>query len=116
MISRTQKEFSEEDIARITGTYHSWRSDKYKPQVEATDPVYSDEPGYCKSATLDDIRKHDFVLTPGRYVGAAALEDDGIPFETKMSEMTQTLYQQMEESAKLDKVIRKNLEVLGYVK
>jgi type I restriction enzyme M protein len=114
MISRTQKEFSEEDIARITGTYHSWRSDKYKPGAEVSSPVYTDEPGYCKSATLEDISKHDFVLTPGRYVGAAALEDDGIPFETKMSEMTQTLYQQMEESAKLDKVIRKNLEVLGY--
>jgi type I restriction enzyme M protein len=114
MISRTQKELGEEDIARIANTYHSWRSDKYKPEAEATDAVYSDEPGYCKSAKLDDIRKHDFVLTPGRYVGAAALEDDGIPFETKMSEMTQTLYQQMNESAKLDKVIRKNLEALGY--
>lgn len=56
------------------------------------------------------------MLTPGRYVGASPLEDDGIPFETKMTEMSQTLYAQMEESAKLDAVIRKNLEVLGYGK
>ena len=77
-------------------------------------PAYADIPGYCKSATLDDIRKHDYVLTPGRYVGAAPLEDDGIPFETKMAEMSQTLYKQMAESAKLDSVIRKNLEELGY--
>lgn len=116
MISRTQKELTDEDITRITDTYHSWRSDKYKPEAEVSDPVYTDEPGYCKSATLEDIRKHDFVLTPGRYVGAAPVEDDGIPFETKMTEMTQTLYQQMDESAKLDKVICKNLEVLGYGK
>jgi len=60
------------------------------------------------------MRKHDFVLTPGRYVGAADIEDDGIPFETKMTEMSQTLYAQMAESAKLDEVIRKNLEGLGY--
>ena len=70
--------------------------------------------GYCKSVTFEDMRKHDFVLTPGRYVGAADLEDDGIPFETKMSEMSQTLYRQMEESAKLDEVIRENLQRLGY--
>jgi len=60
------------------------------------------------------MRKHDFVLTPGRYVGAAPLEDDGIPFETKMSELSKTIYGQMEVSAKLDDVIRKNLEGLGY--
>ena len=81
---------------------------------EAKDGVYEDQSGYCKSATLEEIRKHDYVLTPGRYVGAAPLEDDGIPFETKMTKMSQTLYTQMEESAKLDDVIRKNLKQLGY--
>lgn len=128
MISRTQKELTETDIARIAGTYHAWRSDNTKSQPErvsegqnqpqslAHASGYEDQPGYCKSATLEDIRKHDFVLTPGRYVGAADLEDDCIPFETKMTEMTQLLYQQMEESSKLDEVIRKNLEVLGYGK
>ncbi|MDB4378695.1 type I restriction-modification system subunit M [Akkermansiaceae bacterium] len=106
MISRIQKEFTEEDIAGITKTYHGWRSE--------SGDAYEDVAGYCKSATLEEIQKHDFVLTPGRYVGAAAIEDDGIPFETKMTELSQTLYGQMKESAKLDGVIQKNLEGLGY--
>ena len=76
--------------------------------------TYQDQAGYCKSASLDDIKANDYVLTPGRYVGAAPLEDDGIPFETKMTELSKTLYEQMQESDKLDEVIRKNLEVLGY--
>ena len=95
------------DIAAIAKTYHAWRG-------EAKDGAYEDVAGYCKSANLEDMRKHDYVLTPGRYVGAAAIEDDGIPFETKMIEMSQTLYAQMAESEKLDTVIQKNLEGLGY--
>jgi type I restriction enzyme M protein len=75
---------------------------------------YEDIPGFCKAATLDDIKANDYVLTPGRYVGAAEIEDDGIPFEHKMAELTQTLYRQMEEAEKLDAVIRENLETLGY--
>jgi type I restriction enzyme M protein len=106
MISRTQKELSEEDIASIAKTYHDWRSE--------TGDTYEDIAGYCKSATLEEIQKHNYVLTPGRYVGAAAIEDDGIPFETKMTELSQTLFAQMEESNQLDSVIRKNLETLGY--
>lgn len=118
MISRTQKEFGVEDIAAIAKTYHTWRgSTSTKNQELGTKystEAYADVAGYCKSATLDDMRKHNYVLTPGRYVGAADIEDDGVAFETKMSEMSQTLYAQMEESAKLDEVIRKNLEGLGY--
>ena len=127
MISRTQKELSADNIATIADTYHAWRStplpstssgNSTQPAeaepVEAKAITYQDQPGYCKSATLADIQKHDYVLTPGRYVGAAPLEDDGIPFETKMTELSQTLYAQMAESAKLDDVIRKNLEGLGY--
>lgn len=120
MISRTQKELDENDIAAIADTYHNWRSQtstkNQEPETKNSTEAYADVAGYCKSATLEDIRKHDYVLTPGRYVGAAALEDDGIPFETKMTELSQTLYAQMEESAKLDEVIRKNLEGLGYGK
>lgn len=119
MISRTQKELSPENIAQIADTYHAWRSEKKKSSSLTPHPSslqYQDVPGYCKSATLEGIRKHDFVLTPGRYVGAAALEDDGIPFETKMTELSQTLHAQMEESANLDEVIRKNLEGLEYGK
>jgi type I restriction enzyme M protein len=130
MISRTQKELTDEDIAKIATTYHAWRGEYIPhpnplPEGEGvgSSPAgrsgdegtqYKDEPGYCKSAKLEDMRKHDYVLTPGRYVGAAPLEDDGIPFETKMTEMSQTLYAQMAESAKLDEVIRHNLEGLGY--
>jgi type I restriction enzyme M protein len=127
MISRTQKELTAEDISKIAETYHAWRSgsngapaplgDSQKNAAGAASlPGYQDIPGYCRSATISEIRKHDYVLTPGRYVGAAALEDDGIPFETKMTDLSQTLYAQMAESAKLDEVIRKNLEGLGYGK
>ena len=63
---------------------------------------------------MDEIKANDYVLTPGRYVGAAEIEDDGVPFEEKMLELTQTLYHQMDESEKLDAVIRENLEALGY--
>jgi len=109
MVDRTHKELTEADIAEIARTYHSWRG-------EAKDGEYEDKPGFCKSSTLADIQANDYVLTPGRYVGAAAIEDDGIPFETKMNDLTATLYQQMEEAQKLDKAIRKNLEALGYGK
>ncbi len=109
MVDRTHKELTEADIAEIARTYHAWRG-------EAKDGEYEDKPGFCKSSTLADIQANDYVLTPGRYVGAAAIEDDGIPFETKMNDLTARLYQQMEEAQKLDKAIRKNLEALGYGK
>ena len=76
--------------------------------------VYRDIPGFCKSATLDDIRKHGHVLTPGRYVGAEAVEDDGELFEEKMKRLTATLRQQQAEAAKLDAAIAANLKELGY--
>ncbi len=107
MIDRTHKELTADDLAEITRTYHAWRG-------EEKDGEYEDKAGYCKAAKREEITKHDYVLTPGRYVGAAEVEDDGIPFETKMTELTKTLYQQMKESEKLDTVIRKNMEVLGY--
>ena len=109
MIDRTHKELTGDDIAEIARTYHAWRG-------EAKDGEYEDKPGYCKAATLDDIKANDYVLTPGRYVGAAEIEDDGIPFEEKMAELTQKLYKQMEEAEKLDAVIRENLAGMGYVR
>jgi len=107
MVDRTHKELTVEDIARIAGTYHDWRGKNKENN-------YEDIPGYCRGVTLEDIKANDFVLTPGRYVGAAEIEDDGIPFEVKMTELTKTLYEQMKKSEKLDGVIRKNLEHLGY--
>lgn len=107
MIDRTHKELTVDDIAEIARTYHAWRG-------EAKDGNYEDVPGFCKAAALDEIKTNDYVLAPGRYVGAAAIEDDGIPFEHKMTELSQTLYRQMAEAEKLDAVIRRNLTGLGY--
>ena len=71
-------------------------------------------PGFCKSATTDEIKGHGYVLTPGRYVGMEEIEDDGIPFEEKMAELSATLYEQFAEAHRLEAAIKKNLEVLGY--
>ncbi len=126
MISRTNKELTVDDIANITHTFHAWRGPHGEgdPHTEGDphsesggmkgDVGYVDKAGFCKSATLADIAANDYVLTPGRYVGAADLIDDGIAFETKMSELSQTLYTQMNQAAELDKAIRKNLAALGY--
>jgi len=108
MIDRVHRELTDTDIARIAGTYHAWRGDK-----DAKEP-YADIPGFCKSATLDDIRKHGHVLTPGRYVGAEAQEDDGEPFQEKMQRLTAALLGQMAEGRKLDAAIEANLKELGY--
>jgi len=107
MADRTHRELTEDDLGKIAGTYHSWRGDKGAGK-------YEDVPGFCKSATLDDIRKHGHVLTPGRYVGAEAAEDDGEPFEEKMKRLTATLREQQAQAAKLDAVIATNLKALGY--
>ncbi len=107
LIDRVHRELTDDDIARIAGTYHAWRGDKNAGP-------YADVPGFCQSATLDDIRKHGHVLTPGRYVGAAAVEDDGEPFEEKMARLTAELSAQLQEAARLDKAIARNLKELGY--
>ena len=105
MISRTQKELTDKDIARIADTYHAWRGEG---------SAYADAPGFCKAATIDEIRKHGHVLTPGRYVGAEASEDDGEPFEDKMKRLVAQLREQQAEAAKLDAAIAANLWELGY--
>jgi len=107
MVDRTHRELTDEDIARIANTYHAWRGEK-----EAGE--YADVPGFCRSATLEDVRKHGHVLTPGRYVGAEAQEDDGEPFEEKMRRLTAQLREQQAEAAKLDAAIANNLKELGY--
>ncbi|RLB88746.1 MAG: SAM-dependent DNA methyltransferase, partial [Deltaproteobacteria bacterium] len=75
---------------------------------------YEDVPGFCKSATIDEIKGHGYVLTPGRYVGAEEVEDDGVPFDEKMTELTAKLYEQFAMADQLEATIRKNLEALGY--
>jgi len=108
MVDRTHRELSDGDIQKIAATYHAWRGDKECAET------YADVAGFCKSATLEEIRHHGHILTPGRYVGAAEVEDDGEPFEQQMARLTAELRQQMEESEKLDRVIWANLEDIGY--
>ncbi len=87
MVDRTRREFSDEDITRIAGTYHAW--------CGAPDAIpWVDEPGFCKSATLKEVREHDHILIPGRHVGAAPQDDDGEPFEDRMRELAARLREQ----------------------
>ena len=108
---RTHRSLSEEDITRIADTYHAWRSAE-----AATDYAddYADIPGFCKSASLEEVRKHGHVLTPGRYVGAAAQEDDGEPFQEKMARLTAQWREQQAEAQRLDAAIAENLDKLGF--
>ncbi len=107
LVDRVHRELSEEDIGRIAGTYHAWRGEKDAGK-------YEDVAGFCMSARKSEIEKQGFVLTPGRYVGAEDIEDDGEPFDEKMNRLYETLDSQFKESARLEKVIRKNLEALVY--
>ena len=107
LIDRVHRELSDEDIHKIAGTYHACRGEKDAGE-------YEDVPGFCKSANIDEIKEHGYVLTPGRHVGAAAVEDDGVPFEEKMAELSAKLYEQFAEADKLEAAIKKNLEVLGF--
>ncbi len=107
LIDRTHRELAEEEIQKIASTYHAWRGEQDAGE-------YKDIPGFCKSETVDEVKEHGYVLTPGRYVGAAEIEDDGVPFDEKMAELSATLYEQFAEAGHLEKTIRKNLEVLGY--
>ena len=107
MVDRTHRELSNEDIARIADTYHAWRS-------QDTTGEYTDAPGFCKSATLEEVRRHGHVLTPGRYVGAEPTEDDGEPFDDKMTRLAAQWREQREEAKRLDAAIAENLEKLGF--
>jgi type I restriction enzyme M protein len=117
MMDRVQRELTPEDIAKIAGTYHAWRGDPPSPELRRAGngaAKYKDIAGFCKSASLDDMRAHGHVLTPGRYVGAGEVENDGEPFEQKMKRLSDRLEEQFGASAKLEKAIRANLEGLGY--
>ena len=105
MVDRTHRELSNDDIARIAGTYHAWRNKRGR---------YQDVPGFCKSATVDDVRAHDHILTPGRYVGAPPQPEDGEPFHGKMTRLAAEWREQQVEARKLDRRIAKNLAALGF--
>lgn len=106
MVDRRHKELTEEDIKKISDTYHAWRGE---------DGKYEDTLGFCKVANLEGIRKYNHVLTPGRYVGIEEEEEDNEVFEEKMKRLTEELAKQMEEGKKLDEDIKKNLENIGFI-
>ncbi|MBN2617362.1 MAG: N-6 DNA methylase, partial [Spirochaetales bacterium] len=99
------RELTPDDIQKISDTYHSWRNEGGN---------YQDQQGFCKSAKIDEIIKHDYILTPGRYVGIEDEEDDGIPFEDKMAELTAKLSEQFSKSNQLEEEIKKNLKSIGF--
>jgi type I restriction enzyme M protein len=107
MVDRRHRELTSDDIGRIAGTYHSWHGDK------GAALKYENVPGFCKVSTLEELRKHSHILTPGRYVGAEAAEEDNEPFEEKMRRLTAILCEQFKESEKLKTEIQKNLASLN---
>jgi type I restriction enzyme M protein len=107
VVDRTHRELTHENVARIVGTFHAWRGDPDAGE-------WGDVPGFCKSATLEEIRNHGHVLTPGRYVGAPEQEEEDEPFEQKMARLVAQLREQQAKGAKLDAAIAANLKKLGY--
>ena len=107
LVDRTRRELTDAEIQKIADTYHSWRGEKDAGE-------YADAAGFCKSVSMDEIRKHGHVLTPGRYVGAADVEDDGEPFEEKMLRLSAQWRGHRATAAKLDASIEANLKELGY--
>ena len=103
--SRKQKEFSAEEVARIATTYHAWRG-------EADAGAYEDVPGFCKATSKGEIQTHNFVLTPGRYVGAGAVEKDDEPFEEKFARLKDELVAHFAEARDLEREIKSRLETL----
>jgi type I restriction enzyme M protein len=118
LIDRVHRELTDADLEKITSTYHAWRGDSStknkEPGTKNPTTAYADVAGFCKSATTAEIAAHGYVLTPGRYVGAEEVEDDGEPFEEKMPRLVAELNAQFAESAKLEAAIRNNLKRLGY--
>ncbi|NWG06185.1 MAG: SAM-dependent DNA methyltransferase [Chloroflexi bacterium] len=115
MVDRVHRDLSEEDIALLANTYHAWRGLPLPSGEGREGEGYRDIPGFCKSVTLEEIRAQGYVLTPGRYVGAAEAEEDDEPFEQKMARLTKELEAQFEEGARLEEQIRENLKKLAYV-
>jgi type I restriction enzyme M protein len=107
LIDRVHRDLTDEDVAKVAGTYHAWRGDKGAGK-------YEDVAGFCKAVTVDEIRKHGHVLTPGRYVEAADLEEEDEPFEERMKRLAVKLLEQKKIAEALDTAIVANLRELGY--
>ena len=119
IMDRTHRELTDQDIARFADTYRSWRAapvnDLHVPEGEGRGEGYADIAGFCKSADLEEVRRHGHVLTPGRYVGVEPQPDDGIPFEMNMAKLTAQWREQQVEAARLDAAIEENLRSLGFI-
>jgi type I restriction enzyme M protein len=107
--SRKQKQLSDDEIQQIASTYHNWRGTQWG------DGEYSDVPGFCQSVELDEIEKHDFALTPGRYVGAEEIEDDEQSFNDRMEALTGELSELLASGANIERDVRLQLSRVGYV-
>ncbi len=107
IVDRTHRELTDEDIGRIAGAYHAWRGEQGAGDCE-------DVPGFCKSAATERVAEHGFVLKPGRYVGAAAGEEDDESFDEKIKRLAAELAEQFAEGRRLEEEIRANLGSLGY--
>jgi type I restriction enzyme M protein len=105
MVTRKHREFYDGEIAKIYDTYHNWRDNKKE---------YKDIQGFCKSADIEEVREHEYILTPGRYVGIEEVEDDGEPFEEKMTRLTGELAEMFAKSHKLEEEIKQRLGAIGY--
>jgi type I restriction enzyme M protein len=105
MFNRRLRVFEDSDIEKVANTYHAWRNNKGN---------FTNVEGFCKAATVEEVRENSYVLSPGRYVGTKVVEDDGMPFEEKMQALTETLYKQLEEGEKLKQQIKANLTLLGF--
>jgi type I restriction enzyme M protein len=123
LVDRVHRELTDADLERIAGTYHAWRGEVGGLSASAPSPPaplpegegrYEDVAGFCKAATTEEIAAHGYVLTPGRFVGAEEVEDDGEPFDDKMLRLVAELEAQFAESARLEKAIRDSLRGLGY--
>ena len=108
MIDRAERALSDEDIAKITGTFHAWRGTD-----SADGKAYEDEAGFCYSASIEEIKEADYALTPGRYVGIAEEEDDGEPIAEKIARLKKELFEQFEESERLAAAVRNQLGKLS---
>jgi type I restriction enzyme M protein len=108
LLDRTHRELTSEDIVKIASTYHAWRGDNNFTAA------YQDISGFCKAVNTKDIAANQYILSPGRYVGAEEIEDDGEPFDPKMKRLAAKLDAQFKESARLEQLIRTNLKGLGY--
>ena len=108
LVDRVNRVFDDADVARIANAYHAWRQDG------ETDESYQDVAGFCRAVKLEEIQKHDYVLTPGRYVGAEEVEEDSEAFAEKMQRLTAQLGEQFTESARLEAEIKRNLLRIGY--